>query len=122
MTVERKLIGKKGEEAARSHLEEAGYRIIETNYNCPLGEIDIIAVEGKTIVFVEVRTKTGLSFGSPEESISAEKGRRLYRLAQYYLKAKSKSEYPARIDLIAVMLDRLKFEIKSLNHIKGILN
>jgi len=122
MTLERKLVGKKGEEAARSLLEEKGCRIIETNYQCPLGEVDIIAAEGKTIVFVEVRTKTGNAFGSPEESINANKSRRLYRLAQYYLKAKSKNEYPARIDLIAVILDRKSLELKSIKHIRGILN
>ena len=122
MTVERKMVGKKGEEAARYLLEEKGYRIIETNYRCPLGEIDLIAAEGKTIVFVEVRTKTGMAFGSPEESINTDKSRRLYRLAQYYLKAKSKNEYPARIDLVAVMLDRKSLQVKSINHIRGILN
>ncbi len=122
MTLERKLVGKKGEEAARSLLEEKGCRIIETNYRCPLGEIDIIAAEDKTLVFVEVRTKTGVTFGSPEESINTDKSRRLYRLAQYYLKAKSKNEYPARIDLVAVMLDRKSLQVKSINHIRGILN
>lgn len=122
MTVERKMVGKKGEEAARYLLEEKGYRIIETNYRCPLGEIDLIAAEGKTIVFVEVRTKTGMAFGSPEESINTEKSRRLYRLAQYYLKVNSKNEHPVRIDLVAIMMDRTSLAVKSINHIRGILN
>lgn len=121
MTVKRKLVGRKGEEAARSYLEQNSYKIIETNYGCPLGEIDIVAGEGRTIVFVEVRTKTGLAFGSPEESINADKARRLYRLAQYYLKAQSKNEHPVRIDLVAVKLNRSSLEVESLKHIKGIL-
>lgn len=121
MTMKRQLVGKRGEDAAKNYLAEQGYQIIETNYRCPLGEIDIVARDGRTIVLVEVRTKTGLSFGSPEESINADKKRRLKRLALSYLQSKSCSEMPCRIDLIAVMLDREKHSVINLKQIKNIL-
>lgn len=121
MTERRRKVGKIGEQAAISHLEQLGYEIVDTNYRCPLGEIDIIAREGGSIVFVEVRTKTGSSFGMPEESITAEKARRLKRLALYYLQSVFRRAVPGRFDLVAVMLDRNSHEVVSLNHIKNIL-
>ncbi len=121
MTIRRRQVGLAGEKAARAYLEENGYQIIEANYQCPLGEIDIVARENKTIVIVEVRTRTSLSFGGPEESITAEKSHRLQRLALYYLKSVYKHEMPCRIDLVAVMLHKENHSIINLKHIRGIL-
>ncbi len=121
MTRRRRQVGLAGENAARIYLENQGYQIVETNYQCQLGEIDIIARENNTIVIVEVRTRTGLAFGGPEESITAEKARRLHRLALLYLKSASGVERPCRIDLIAVMLNKDTHELEKLNHIRGIL-
>jgi putative endonuclease len=122
MTKERIRVGKTGENAARAYLEELGYSIIEVNYRCPLGEIDLVARDGKTIVLVEVRTKTSRAYGSPEESINAEKARRLRRLALYYLQSKRQNETPSRIDLLAVLLSKENLEVKSIRHIRGILS
>ncbi len=121
MTIKRRLVGQAGEKLACAYLEEQGYRIIETNYRCPLGEIDIIASDQGTVVLVEVRTRTGSSYGGPEESINAEKAHRLRRLALYYLKSISEKELPCRIDLIAVMLNRNSHDLENLHHIRGIL-
>lgn len=121
MTHKRRQVGLAGEEAARLYLEKQGYKVIERNYRCPLGELDLIALDERTTVIIEIRAKTGLSYGSPEESITADKGRRLLRLAQYYLKSKSKTDAPSRIDLVAVMLNNNDLTVKSINHIKGIL-
>lgn len=121
MTHKRRQVGLAGEEAARFYLEKQGYKVIERNYRCPLGELDLIALDERTTVIIEIRAKTGLSYGSPEESITADKGRRLLRLAQYYLKSKSKTDAPSRIDLVAVMLNNNDLTVKSINHIKGIL-
>ncbi len=122
MTTSRQLVGKTGEKAARDYLEKQGYQIVETNYRCMLGELDIIAREAITTVFIEVRTKTGLSFGSPEESITVDKAKRLKRLAAKYLQAYGLSETPSRIDLIAVQLDRNDLSVLGLKQIKGILS
>ena len=122
MTKERQQVGHEGEKAARLHLEKLGYQIIETNYRCSLGEIDIIARDNDTIVITEVRTKTSSVFGMPEESITAEKARRLRRLALYYLQSAYKREVPCRIDLVAVMLNKDNHSVRKLNHIQGILS
>jgi putative endonuclease len=122
MTIDRQLIGKTGEKAAKEYLEKQGYQIVETNYRCPLGELDIIARDVRTTVLIEVRTKTGSSFGSPEESITADKAKRLKRLAAKYLQTHGLSETPSRIDLVAVQLARKDLSILGLKQIKGILS
>jgi putative endonuclease len=121
MTIKRQQVGKAGEAAAKSYLEQQGYQITEINYRCSFGEIDIIARDKDTLVFVEVRTKTSLSFGCPEESITAEKARRLKRLASSYLQSHRHFEMPSRIDLVAVILDRDNHAVLNLRQIKGIL-
>ncbi len=122
MTRTRLQVGETGEKAARSYLEQLGYRIIEANYRCRLGEIDLIARDRETIVIVEVRTRTGRIFGGPEESITAKKAHKLRRLALYYLQSVCKLEVPSRIDLVAVLLDKKTHEVENLNHIRGILS
>ena len=76
-------VGRLGEEAAVAYLRERGYRIIATNYRCPLGEIDMIAKQGETLVFVEVKSRTGKSYGLPQESITRQKQEKLTRLGHW---------------------------------------
>lgn len=121
MTKERIRVGKAGEIAARAYLQKLGYSIIEVNYRCPIGEIDIVARDSNAIVLVEVRTKTSRAFGGPEESINAEKARRLRRLALYYLQSIRQNESSSRIDLLAVMLSKETHEVQNIRHYKGIL-
>ncbi len=121
MTLMRQLVGQKGEQAARDYLEQHGYSIIETNYRCRLGEIDIIARDGEMVVIVEVRTKTGLAFGRPEESINQEKARKLQRLALQYIQSNYHREVSSRIDLVAVMIEKSSGLVKDIKHIKNIL-
>lgn len=120
MTKIRLQVGQIGELAARQHLEAIGYEITAINYRCKLGEIDIVALDGSSVVIVEVRTKTSSACGAPEESITAEKARRLRRLALFYLQSVYKREVACRIDLIAIMLDRKDLTVKYLRHIKSI--
>ena len=75
--MKRRHIGILGENLAKDFLKKRGYRILETNYRCPAGEIDIIARQKDYLVFVEVRTKKSLEFGSPEESITPAKKDRM---------------------------------------------
>lgn len=102
----RKDTGILGEKLARDFLERRGYRIWETNYRCPEGEIDIIAEDKDCLVFVEVRTKKSLEFGSPEESITAAKRGRLRAVALRYLQAHNNLPRLWRIDVVAVELDK----------------
>jgi putative endonuclease len=104
MSINRKRLGALGERIAREHIEKLGYRVIETNFRCHEGEIDIIAREGEELVFVEVRTRRGLDFGSPEESITVSKREKLIEVANAYLQSHEGSPSSWRIDVVAVEL------------------
>jgi putative endonuclease len=106
LRLSRKEVGKLGETLAAEYLKNNGLIIIETNYRCPCGEIDIIAQEDDFIVFTEVRTRTGNIFGTPEESVSQSKKKHLIDTAYTYLGEKGKLQSNWRIDFIAVELDR----------------
>ena len=98
----RKAVGELGERWARKHLERHGYRIRETNFRCREGEIDIVAQHGDSLVFVEVRTKTGSSFGSPEESVTTAKQEKLVAVALSYLQTHDDLPSDWRIDVVAI--------------------
>jgi putative endonuclease len=102
----RRETGNLGEKLARDFLKKKGYRIRETNYRCPEGEIDIIATERDCLVFIEVRTKTGTGFGSPEESITTTKMRHLVAVAARYCQTHRDLPPSRRIDVVAIELDR----------------
>ncbi len=99
--------GKLGEQLACSELKKKGYRIIETNYRCRQGEIDIVAHQKNSLVFIEVRTRTGNAYGSPEESITALKKQHLISTAMEYLNSHHGLPENWRIDFVAVELDPL---------------
>ncbi len=94
-------LGRKGESVAREYLRRRGLSILTTNYRCRLGEIDIIARDRGTLVFVEVRSRTASSFGTPQETITYPKQRKLRQVAQVYLTAHA-TDAPARFDVVAV--------------------
>jgi putative endonuclease len=102
ITGNRFLRGKEGENAAADFLRGIGLKILERNFRCPPGEIDIIAKDEKTIVFVEVRGRRSDGHGHPEESITLSKRRRLTRAACWYLKQRGLAGSSARFDVIAV--------------------
>jgi len=104
--MKRRDTGILGEKLARDFLSKNGYHILETNYRCPAGEVDIIARREDTLVFVEVRTKKSLEFGSPEESITPKKAERLKTVAAHYGQNHDNLPSSWRIDLIAIQLDR----------------
>ena len=104
LTIQRRDLGRFGEETAASYLRHKGFNIIERNYRQRIGELDIIARQGSCLVFVEVRTKTDDRCGLPEESVTAVKIKKLRRLAQSYLQARSiKSDQDIRFDVVAIM-------------------
>ncbi len=98
-------IGIRGEMLAQDFLREHGYNIVETNYRCPHGEIDIIAQDGDCLAFVEVRTRTSFRFGSPEESVTRVKKERLVESTYHYLQAHEGLADDWRIDFVAVEMD-----------------
>ena len=102
MPNKRQRYGQKGEEIAARHLEKCGYQILEKNYRTNLGEIDIIARDKDFIVFVEVKARQTESFGNPKEAITADKQRKISRVALQYLKSSRQFEARARFDVVAV--------------------
>jgi len=103
--MKRRDTGILGEKIARDFLKKRGYHILETNYRCPRGEIDIIARHKDYLVFIEVRTKRSLDFGSPEESITWVKKERLKTTALQYLQSHRNLPPLWRIDIVAIELD-----------------
>ncbi|MFC1903636.1 YraN family protein [Chloroflexota bacterium] len=104
--MKRKDVGILGEQLARDFLEKQSYRILETNYRCPEGEVDIIARHKDSLVFVEVRARRSLQFGSPEESITSIKKGRLRAVAAHYLQAHHDLSQSWRIDVVAMEIDQ----------------
>lgn len=104
MTRERLELGALGERIAVEELTRLGYRILERNYRCPVGEIDIVARRHGILVFVEIKTRRGRSPGYAKEAVDAGKRRRLSKAALSYLKANGACDASARFDVVAVSL------------------
>ena len=104
--MKRRDTGILGEKLAKDFLKKRSYRIIETNYRCPEGEIDIVAKHKDFIVFVEVRTKKSLEFGSPEESITPAKKERMKAAASHYRQTHNDLPELWRLDVVAIELDQ----------------
>lgn len=117
----KKIIGKIGEDMACEYLYQEGYEILERNFRCRLGEIDIIATKNnkkadKSLIFVEVKTRTSLNYGRPSEAINNIKKQHILKVAKYYI-LKNKIKNPiVRFDAIEVLLEKQK--TCSINHIK----
>lgn len=101
----RTVIGSEGERAAAEFLEARGYRILDRNYRTRLGEIDLVAEEGRTLVFVEVKVRRNDRFGGPAAAITAAKQARIARLAQQYVVSRRLGERPCRFDVVLIWGD-----------------
>lgn len=97
-------LGRKGEDAAARYLELRGYEILERNWQCPFGEADIIAMDGSTLVFVEVKTRSGIEYGFPEEAVTKEKRRRYEKISACYLKESDYVDIAFRFDVIGLLV------------------
>jgi putative endonuclease len=96
-------LGQQGEAAAARFLRRLGYKILVRGDRVQLGELDLVAVDGRTLVFVEVKTRRSTDLGEPSEAVDQVKQRRLTRLALGYMKRHGLLSYPARFDVIAVV-------------------
>jgi len=95
-------LGQDWEDAAARILRRAGYRILERNYRTRVGEIDFIAEEGGILCFIEVKGRTALGFGLPEEAVNLEKQRRILRAAEWFL-VRRKGETACRFDVVSIV-------------------
>lgn len=113
-----KALGSYGEFLARKYLKDLGYQILEENFRNKLGEIDLIAQDGKTICFVEVKTRQSLDQGQPYEAVNSWKIRKLSQMAAVYLKYKFHSlEILSRFDVISIVQHKSK--APDIRHIKN---
>lgn len=99
---DRQGFGARGEAAAERFLRSQRYTILERNYRCPLGEVDLIALDRSVIVFIEVKTRKGDDAGSPFEAVDRRKQRQLVRIANYYLSRHRLHGRDARFDVVGV--------------------
>ncbi len=97
-------IAKTGESFAAAHLKARGYQILARNYRLGRGEIDLIAQDGDCIVFVEVKTRRSLKFGSPQAAVTTQKQRQISKVAMGYLQTHNRFDAPCRFDVIAIHL------------------
>jgi putative endonuclease len=106
LSEKRGILGRTGEDLAAAFLQKAGYTILIRNYRQKCGEIDIIAEEKGTLVFVEVKTRNNMTFGSPFAAITEKKQRQIGRVAQDYLTRHKLFNRPARFDVVSVLMDK----------------
>jgi len=98
----RQVLGKEGERIAERFLKKKGYKLVERNYRCAAGEIDLILLDRRVIVFVEVKTRTGHGFGTPLEAVEFRKQRKMIHAGQYFLSAKGLHQREARFDVVGI--------------------
>jgi putative endonuclease len=98
----KQLLGKEGERLAEQYLKKKGYKIVERNYRCRGAELDLIVLDRRVIVFVEVKTRTGHGFGSPFEAVEFRKQQKMIQAAQYFLNEKKLHQRDARFDVVGI--------------------
>ena len=109
-------LGLKGEEAAKRYLRKKGFKILDTNYQCRFGEIDIIAQKKETIVFCEVKTRSEGMLATPQESVDYFKQQTIIKTAQIWLQAKGIDDCPMRFDVLAIKMSATKAEIEHIEN------
>jgi len=110
--MQKKELGKKGEELALRFLKKRGYRVLDRNYVCKMGEMDIIATEKDTLVFVEVKTRTSTTFGPPQLAVNPKKQSQMSKVALNFLKEKKLEDAKARFDVVAILFGQEGAEIE----------
>jgi putative endonuclease len=112
-------LGISGEELAEDHLRGMGYGIVGRDVKTPIGQLDLVTRDGKTLVFVEVKTRAGTGFGLPEEAIGNQKVRKLRQLALFYLK-RHPHPGPVRFDVVGIIMENGR--VARLTHIKNAID
>jgi putative endonuclease len=98
----KQVLGKEGERIAEQYLKRKGYKLVERNYRCLAGEVDLIVLDRRVIVFVEVKTRTGHGFGTPLEAVQPRKQRKMMQAAQFFLSQKKLHQRDARFDVVGI--------------------
>ncbi|MFB3884670.1 MAG: YraN family protein [Thermodesulfobacteriota bacterium] len=112
LAMKKKELGRKGEDLALRFLKNKGYQIVERNYACKMGEMDIIAKEKDILAFIEVKTRTSTAFGPPQLAVNPKKQSQMSKVALNFLKEKQLEDAKARFDVVAVLLGPKGAEIE----------
>jgi putative endonuclease len=112
-----KSLGTRGEDAAAAYLVRRGWTVLERNWRCPEGELDIIAHDGRSPIVCEVKTRSSTEYGDPLEAITRQKARRLRRLAARWAAARGVPPASVRIDVLGLVTDRSGFTIDHLREV-----
>lgn len=104
MTKKSMGLGQRGEDAAVAYLERTGYEIVERNWRCQAGEVDIVALDERVLVLCEVKTRRSTAKGTPDDAVTAAKRRRYERLAAAYIQAASIDHAELRFDVISILV------------------
>jgi len=108
----KQVLGKEGELIAERFLKKKGYKLVERNYRCAAGEIDLIVLDRSVIVFVEVKTRRGHGFGTPLEAVETRKQHKMIQAAQYFLSEKGLHQREARFDVVGISWPQREPEIE----------
>ena len=109
-------LGRRGERAAEKHLRRSGYRIVARNFRAAGAEIDLVAMDGETLVFVEVKTRRSLEAGAPEEAVDERKQKQIRRAAEIFATRYRADDVTMRFDIIAVDASGKRLEIELLRN------
>ncbi len=114
----RVALGRYGEELVARYLRDLGMEVVDRNWRCEHGEVDIVARDGPCLVVCEVKTRRGLAFGDPVEAVTVAKALRLRRLAQAYLRQHPGHRGPVRIDVVGVLCEA--GQLPRVRHVRGV--
>ena len=98
----KQVLGKEGERIAEAYLRKKGYKLVERNFRCALGELDLIVLDRRVLVFVEVKTRTGDGFGTPFEAVEFRKQQKMIQAAQYFIAQKGLQQRDSRFDVVGI--------------------
>lgn len=104
MQTQKQALGTEGEQIAEAYLKKKGYRLVERNYRCPVGELDLVVLDHGVIVFVEVKTRTDDRFGAPLESVHRRKQGKMIKAALFFLNQHRLHHREARFDVVGISL------------------
>ena len=111
-------LGKAGEEISCIYLEQIGYRIMERNFSCRQGEIDIIAKDKDEYVFIEVKTRSNIKFGRPKEAVNEPKQKHIYKSTKFYLYLHKLNDAFIRFDVIEIYFINERYKLKHLKQVE----
>ena len=114
----RAALGRYGEQLAARYLREQGMEVVERNWRCEHGEVDIVARDGSCLVVCEVKTRRGTAFGDPVEAVTVAKAMRLRRLTRAYLRERGRHPGPVRIDVVGVLCEPGRPPL--IRHVRGV--